>query len=79
MSLQIYFYNQIQKVELSNKNLSNIYLKQQTPWPLKQRPPLGLPNDTLQKLSHNSGAVGQYVDTKQRVPGRNTTSPATII
>jgi len=50
-------------------------LQQQTPgWSLRQKPP-----DTLQKWSHNFGAVGQYVQTKQCFPGGNTTSPATII
>lgn len=54
-------------------------MQQHTPWPSKQKPPLGSPNDSRQKLSQNCGPVGHNVEGKQRFPFGNGTSPATII
>jgi hypothetical protein len=43
--------------------------------PPKHEPPFGFPNDTLQKWSHCSGAVGQKFDMKHNFPF----APETII
>jgi hypothetical protein len=51
-------------------------LQQHTPWFFRQKPPLGWPKEAIQKWLQTSGAVGQYVETKQTFPGGNVRSPA---